>query len=622
MSSYEPQEVSDLAPGVQLGHYVLMDKIADGGMGSVFKAFEPALERFVAIKVLLPEFAENEVYLESFQAEAQRVASIQHPNIVPIYYIGKINRIAFFSMAFIEGQTLDDWISDGKRLNLAEAKWFLQQAVAALEYAARYHLIHLDIKPSNFLIDQKPMVLLADFGLAQNISHSNDQDEREVYGTPYYIAPEQIYRQRTDLRTDIYSLGATLFHLTVGQPPYDGESIEEIVNGHLKRPFPYGLALASNVQIGLAHLIKKMMERNPEDRFQTYAELFEALQTVETFRYESSSAVSDFRPTPKAPDELPSGKRDLAYGILKTIHSEWSKTATQIDNHFTRNQIYGALSSRIQPLTIDHAIPTFLEITKNRTGDIHDLLEAAEKFKGFQFILQQLGSFLNSKTIENFNQEARKEIIETLSPSRAQSLALLDFSLTHELPPSVYFEMKPLWQHQIAVGFIVEDIHDLLGIKKSGIEFSTGLLHDLGKLILSELYPLASFSVMNRSIIDQVSGASIEQNLFGLNHAEIGAYYLRQKSFPSSLIDAIEQHESSDLNPKKHLLAMILQSANHLAHELRIGFSGNGLFNRPPWEESPLTHLVWEQRKASPLEFANYTAFLRSRYSTFPLLFK
>lgn len=619
MSSCFPQEVGDLAPGVQLGHYVLMDKIADGGMGSVYKAFEPALERFVAIKVLLPEYAQNEAYLESFQAEAQRVASIQHPNIVPIYYIGKINQIAFFSMAFIEGQTLDDWITDGKHLNLAEAKWFLHQAVSALEYASQHQLIHLDIKPSNFLVDQKPLVLLADFGLAQNISHSNDNEEREVYGTPYYVAPEQIYRQRTDLRTDIYSLGATLFHLTVGQPPYDGESIEEIVQGHLQRPFPYGLALASNAHIGLAHLMKKMMERNPQDRFQSYAELFEALQNIESFRYESSSIVSDFKPTPKAPDELPCGKRSLLYGVLKNVHAEWSKTATQIDNRFTRDQIVGTLTNRVQPLNLERCTATFLEICKSNHGNIQDLLEASDKFKGFQLILDRLGEFLNDDHQHSLKE--RKSCIETVGTQRAQTLALLDFTLTHELTSSLYFHWNPLWQHQVGVAFIVEDMHDLLGLKKSGIEFASGLFHDIGKLIISELYPLAFFSLMNRSIIDQVSIASLERNLFGIDHAELGAYWMNEKGFPSDMIAAIQNHESENFNPKKQLLAMILASANHLAHELRIGFSGNGLFNRPLWEESPLTKQIWENRKTLPLEFVNFTAFLRSRYAQFPYLF-
>jgi putative nucleotidyltransferase with HDIG domain len=618
MNSFEPQDVSDLAPGVQLGHYVLMDKIAEGGMGSVYKAFEPALERFVAIKVLLPEYAQNEQYLQNFEAEAQRVASIQHPNIVPIYYIGRINKIAFFSMAFIEGQTLDDWIMADKKLNLGEAKWFLYQAASALEYAARFQLIHLDIKPSNFLVDQKPMVLLADFGLAQNITHSNDPTDREVYGTPYYIAPEQIYRQRTDLRTDIYSLGATLFHLVVGQPPYDGDSIEEIIQGHIQKPFPYGLALASNIHIGLAHLIRKMMERNPDDRFQNYHELQVALEDVEHFRYEVATTI-DFKPIPRPPDELPTGKRDLAYGLLRNTHSEWAHTSSKIDSRFTRAQIIGAQSNRAQPLSIEKSAATFLEISKGQNGNIQDLLEASEKFKGFQHFLQQLSPFLHVEA--SSENEKHRVCLDTLGSLKSQSLALLDFSLTHEFPASTYFQWNPLWQHQIAVAFIVEDTYDLLGLKKTGVEFAAGLFHDIGKMILSELYPLAFFNVMNRSIIDQLPLSRLELDLFGIHHGEIGARWLQEKRFPSALVEAVELHESMEFNPKKSPLPAALHSADHLARQLRIGYSGNGLFSQSAWEESSITKMLWENRKTEALNFENFTAFLISRYSEFPMLF-
>ncbi len=619
MNSFEPQEVGDLVPGVQLGHYVLMEKIADGGIGSVYKAFEPALERFVAIKVLLPEYAKNEKYLQNFEAEALHVASIQHPHIVPIYYIGRINQISFFSMAFIEGQTLDDWISANKKLNLAEAKWFLYQAVSALDYAAQHQLVHLDIKPSNFLVDQKPMILLTDFGLAQNISHSNDIDDNEVFGTPYYVAPEQIYRQKTDLRTDIYSLGATLFHLVVGQPPYDGDTIEEIIQGHIQKPFPYGLALASNLHIGLVHLIRKMMERNPEHRFQTYQEIAEVIGTLERYRYESAQE-SDFKPIPRPPEELPSGKRDFAYGLLKSSYSEWSKAPAQVNSQFSRAQILGSLTNRIQPLPLENAANTFLEIAKGEQGNLDDLMEASEKFKGFQFKLDQLSIFLKSD-LES-SPESRRECLETIGSQKSQSLALLGFALDHELPASAYFHWTPLWQHQIAVAFIVEDIYDLLGFKKTGIEFATGLFHDLGKIILADLYPLAFFNLMNRSIVDQLSLSRLELDLFGIHHGEILTYWLREKRFPTPLIDAIEQHESAGFNAKKSPLPHVLYCANHLARQLRLGYSGNGLFTAPLWEESVLTKSLWSNRKNQALEFENFSTFLLSRYLDFPPLFK
>src|SRR5476649_948443 len=125
-------ELEDLVPGTHLGHYVITDKIAQGGMGTVFKALEPALERYVAIKVLRPEDASNPNYVQYFQEEARAVAALRHPNIIPIFYIGQEGNVVFFSMAYIEGETFDDWIETKRWFNEEQAKWFLSHAIAAL----------------------------------------------------------------------------------------------------------------------------------------------------------------------------------------------------------------------------------------------------------------------------------------------------------------------------------------------------------------------------------------------------------------------------------------------------------------------------------------------------------
>ena len=174
----------------------------------------------MAIKVLRPEYAQDEEYLTFFQQEARAVAALRHGNIVPIYTIGVEGEILYFAMAFIEGHTFDDWIDANHKMDGNDAHWFMSQAVAALECAWRSKIVHLDIKPANFMIDAASVVMLTDFGLAQNVSTVDEVDaEREAFGTPAYVSPEQITRDKTDLRTDIYSLGATLFHLMVGAPP-------------------------------------------------------------------------------------------------------------------------------------------------------------------------------------------------------------------------------------------------------------------------------------------------------------------------------------------------------------------------------------------------------------------
>lgn len=284
----EPITVEDLQQGTPLAHYEIVDRIAQGGMGIVFKAYEPTLDREVAIKVLMPSFAADEQYVHDFQGEAQLVAALRHPHIIPIYYIGQVNEIVFFSMAFIRNQTLETWIHEGHQMSFEEAKWFLSQAVSALDHAAASDVIHLDIKPSNFLLDDDQHLILTDFGLAKNIRKHRPGSENEVFGTPGYVAPEQIRGEATDLRTDIYSLGATLFHLVVGKPPYDSTNPEEMIEGHLESPFPEEKAFAAGAQVSLVRLMEKMLEKDPSKRFQTYAELEKAIGQLEKFHYHAS----------------------------------------------------------------------------------------------------------------------------------------------------------------------------------------------------------------------------------------------------------------------------------------------------------------------------------------------
>src|SRR5271170_3634206 len=148
-------------------------------------------------------------------------------------------------MSYIEGETFENWIEDKRWFTEEQAKWFLSHAVAALHSAHKANIIHLDIKPANFLVDQANNIMLTDFGLAQKIVKDATQaGEREAFGTPAYVSPEQITRSKTDQRTDIYSLGATLFHLFTGKTPFEGNSVEDIIWGHLEKPFPVEIAQA------------------------------------------------------------------------------------------------------------------------------------------------------------------------------------------------------------------------------------------------------------------------------------------------------------------------------------------------------------------------------------------
>ncbi|MCE0483449.1 MAG: protein kinase [Methylacidiphilales bacterium] len=618
----QPLELADLVPGTHLGHYVITDRIAQGGMGTVFKALEPALERYVAIKVLRPEYASNSNYVQYFQEEARAVAALRHPNIVPIYFIGQEGNVVFFSMAYIDGETFDDWIESKRWFNEQQAKWFLSHAVAALHSAHKANIVHLDIKPANFLVDRSNNIMLTDFGLAQKIvKEADDNASREAFGTPAYVAPEQITRSATDQRTDIYSLGATLFHMMTGKIPFSGASVEDIVWGHLEKPFPMEIAHEANLPTGWIYLIKKMMERSPENRFANYRELRTALENVHSFRYETTPLEA---PPPPKPLSVPrtGNNTQTLHGLLARTKTQWdtghAKAGTSIE--ISRRQVEEAMKSRAEPLKVEAMVNTLRDLCKPAAEAPESLVEAMEKMPGFDPAVRALVNFMvNPQTEEELAENmSPHDAVETLGLERARSLALTFFTLNYEAPQSLNFDWKPLWQHQISVAIVIDFIYDALDLKRNGFEYVAGLTHDIGKLVLAELFPFAYFTTMNRSLQEHLPLAACEMQMFGINHGEIGAKWLKEQGFPHVLVDAVAQHETPEKINRRLLLAHAVVSANHLVKQIGIGYSGNSMLDPRAWEELPSTGALWEARGNKQYVFDDFARDILSQFESFP----
>lgn len=614
----EPTNYHDIMPGTHLGHYIVTEKIAQGGMGAVFKALEPALERYVAIKVLRPEFALDEEYIQYFQQEARAVAALRHPNIVPIYYIGVEAQIAFYAMAYIEGENFDDWIEGHRRFSTAEAQWFMNQAVGALAAASAANIIHLDIKPANFLIDQTNTVMLTDFGLAKKLGKADlGEGEREAFGTPAYVAPEQITREATDQRTDIYSLGATLYHLMVGLPPFDGATVEDIVWGHLEKPFPVAAAYEAHVQPGWINLIQKMMERKPGNRFQNYEELALALTNVEQFTYEHYEKIVEAKP-PK-PMVVPRSNYSLEslHGLLRKSTEVWSSTGTNANINITREGILDALKSRTEPLNIDPMIKTLHQLCQPGKGREEDIVIAFEKVPNFHGAAYGLAKFMGSAEDHQLNDE---NVIETLGLVRSNTLALTYFAFHYELRGSVNFDWYPLWNHQLAVGLVMDFMYDALNLRRNGLEFVTGLIHDIGKIILAELYPFGYFCALEKAVRDQESLPRLEQQILGMEHSELCEVWLNNNLFPKEMVDAIAQHERP-LGPNAHKLPLLthaLVSANQFCKEMGIGYSGEPLLGDVPWAEMESTALLWQKRRRTSYAYEDFVNDFHEQFKYFP----
>ncbi|HEV3270676.1 MAG TPA: protein kinase [Candidatus Methylacidiphilales bacterium] len=617
-----PLELEDLVPGTHLGHYVITDKIAQGGMGTVFKALEPALERYVAIKVLRPEYAANPNYVQYFQDEARAVAALRHPNIIPIFYIGQEGNVVFFSMSYIEGETFENWIESRRWFNEEQAKWFLGHAVAALHSAHKANIVHLDIKPANFLVDRANNIMLTDFGLAQKIvKDAGEAGEREAFGTPAYVSPEQISRGQTDQRTDIYSLGATLFHLMTGKQPFGGTTLEDIIWGHLEKPFPIEIAREANIPTGWIHLIQKMMERSPDKRFADYRELRAALENVHAFRYETAEL--------ETPQELKSvsvprtgHNTQTLHGLLAQTKQPWSTAETKMGSslNLSRTQVEEALKNRLEPFQVHLLVNTIRDLCHPRAEEPAALAEVMDKVPGYESAVRLLVNFMiNPEGADNSAETmSAVDALETLGLERARNLAITFFALNYENPKSPTFDWLPLWRHQISVGVVIDFLYDALDLKRTSLEYATGTFHDLGKMILAELYPFAYFTAMNRSMHDSLPLLICEREIFGIDHAEIGANWLKENDFPQPLIDAVALHEMPARINRRAILSHALVSTNHLVKQIGIGYSGNSLLDPRPWEELPSTQIIWDARGNRDYPFEDFTADILNQFQSFP----
>jgi serine/threonine protein kinase len=270
-------------------HYRLDKMVGEGGMGSVYQATDMNLDRVVAIKVLKRELSEDRKYIANFLKEVEITASLTHPNIVHVYAFGEHEGQYYLVMEYIGHLTLDDDILSKKKLSEIEV---LDAGIAVangLNFALqRGGLIHRDIKPGNILFGQDRTPKVVDFGLAVT-RETAEQVGGEIWGTPYYVSPERLEYKPEDFRSDMYSLGVSLYHAIAGRPPFDANTAELVAAKHLtSSPLPLK-TYAPYVSDQTVYAIQKAMARHPEDRFQSYAEMVEQLEDAKRRLTDKSS---------------------------------------------------------------------------------------------------------------------------------------------------------------------------------------------------------------------------------------------------------------------------------------------------------------------------------------------
>src|SRR5690349_22603077 len=257
--------------------YDILEELGRGGMAIVFKARERQLERDVAIKVLPFSLAFDKEFVERFQREARTSAKLEHPSIIPIYRVGKSGRVIYFVMKFLRGKPLSSVLAARGTLPPAEIRQVLVQVTRALAYAHKSGIVHRDIKPDNIMFDEHGLAVVTDFGIAKAASGGKLTGTGMSIGTPHYMSPEQARAQALDGRSDIYSLGVVAFQCLTGRVPFDGEDSFSIGYKHIMEEIPTP-PLESVEQRTLFEVIKKMMAKSPDDRFQSADELVQSLE--------------------------------------------------------------------------------------------------------------------------------------------------------------------------------------------------------------------------------------------------------------------------------------------------------------------------------------------------------
>ena len=258
-------------------HFLLVETLGIGGMGSVYKARDTRLDRFVALKLLHKELSADPIEAARLEQEARSTAAINHPNVVQVYSAGRAHGQIYLVMELVDHGSLDDLMAQHTRLPETQVIQAGIQVAKGLQAAHEKGLIHRDVKPANILFANATTAKIGDFGLAVAAGQKAEA-QKEIWGTPYYVAPERLNNEPEDFRSDIYSLGATLFHALAGRPPLEGETTSASELRRLKDNPPDLRAVAPNVSREAARIINQMLVPDPAGRYASYADLIDELQ--------------------------------------------------------------------------------------------------------------------------------------------------------------------------------------------------------------------------------------------------------------------------------------------------------------------------------------------------------
>ncbi len=289
--------------GKRLGNYRIVEEIAHGGMGVIYRGIQEPLGREVAVKVMTESLARDKSFVNRFMREAQIASRLNHPQIVHIYDQGQLDGYLYIAMEMVPGRTLGELLAARRRFPISEVVDLSQQICDVLAYAHAEGIIHRDIKPSNLILDQHGKIKITDFGLAKALALPSFTATGELLGSPDYLSPEQFRGQPADERTDLYAVGLILYELATGQRPYAADDAASLMYKVLHEPAPSPRDLRPEIPETLDRIVLRCLQKAPEDRFPSSRSLSSALQQIrdQTAPLPSLAEVS----TARIPSDLP-----------------------------------------------------------------------------------------------------------------------------------------------------------------------------------------------------------------------------------------------------------------------------------------------------------------------------
>ncbi|MBQ7943174.1 MAG: Stk1 family PASTA domain-containing Ser/Thr kinase [Lachnospiraceae bacterium] len=350
--------------GMLIGErYEIIDKIGTGGMSDVYKAKDNKLNRFVAVKVLKQEYSENKNFVSKFRVEAQAAAGLMHPNIVNVYDVGEDTGIHYIVMELVEGITLKKYIEKKARLSTKEAISIAIQVAMGIEAAHNNHIIHRDIKPQNIIISKEGKVKVTDFGIAK--AASSNTITSNVMGSVHYTSPEQARGGFSDAKSDIYSMGITMFEMLTGRVPFNGDTTVAIAIKHIQDEMPSPRVYVPEIPISVEKIILKCTQKSPDRRYQS----MEAV--IKDLKHSLISPDEDFVQIDEADESAKTRVVPEASSVVSAaVLQEEKPVEVKLAGEKLQEMYYEPPKDNYEPAELyEREIPEVIKVNRERTAD-------------------------------------------------------------------------------------------------------------------------------------------------------------------------------------------------------------------------------------------------------------